>query len=84
MPIAFKQDSNTIAICADSCTGQSKCKDLPCLLCEGLQHTPNFHKFIQQAADVAEFTNWAYLNSHQLQSLLTKLSKKCHKLQNQA
>jgi len=84
MPIAFKQASNTITIRADSCTGQSENKDLPCLRCEGMQHTPNFREFVQQAIDAAEFTNWQYLNSNQLQSLLKKLSNKCHELRNKA
>jgi hypothetical protein len=83
-PIDFKQDSNTIAVQVDSCTGESECKDWPCLRCEGLQHTPNFRAFIQRATDASEFTNREYLSLHRFQSLLTKLLNKCRELHTQA
>ena len=38
-PVAFIEDTNSIAICADNCTGSSVSQQLPCRPCESLPQT---------------------------------------------
>jgi hypothetical protein len=83
MPISFSGKRNTITIRADSCQGYSDQLEGPCRLCKALPDSVKFRDFVQQASRASDHTQWDYLSSQQLQSLLTRANKNCRQLRTQ-
>jgi len=82
-PIAFSKKRNEITICADNCEGQSNQLNGSCRKCTALPDSVKFRDFVQQAFNASDHTQWDYLSSEQLQSLLTKANQNCRRLRTQ-
>ena len=82
-PIAFSKKRNEITICADNCEGQSNQLNGSCRKCTALPDSVKFRDFVQQAFNAADHTQWDYLSSEQLQSLLVKANHNCQQLRTQ-
>jgi hypothetical protein len=78
--VSFIEDTNTISIRADNCTGSTVNQQLPCRPCGSLPQSLKFQDFIERATEASVFTNWDYLNSQQLKAVLKRLSGTCHEL----
>lgn len=82
-PIAFSKKRNEIMICADNCEGQSNQLNGACRKCTALPDSVKFRDFVQQAFNASDHTQWNYLSSEQLQSLLIKANHNCQRLRTQ-
>ena len=82
-PIAFSKKRNEITILADNCEGQSNQLNRSCRKCTALPDSVKFRDFVQQAFNASDHTQWDYLSSEQLQSLLTKANQNCWRLRTQ-
>jgi hypothetical protein len=79
-PIAFSQKHNEITIRADNCEGQSNQLNRSCRRCTALPDSLKFRDFVEQTFNALDHTQWDYLTSEQLQSLLIKANQNCRRL----
>ena len=83
-PIAFNKKNNKLTICSDHCEGSSHhLIDGACTGCKALPESQKYCDFVQHAVAAPVHTQWEYLTSDQLSSLLSKSNQNCRQLQNQ-
>ena len=72
-PIASNKKHNKITICLDHCEGSSHhLINGACTACKALPESPKYCDFVQCAVIAPAHTQWDYLTSDQLSSLLSK------------
>ena len=83
-PIAFNKKDNKISICSDHCEGSSHhLIDGACTSCKALPESRRYCDFVKHAVNAPAHTQWDYLTSDQLSSLLSKSNQNCRQLRTQ-
>ena len=80
-PIAFNKTDNKITVHSDNCEGSSHhLIDGACTTCKALPESAKYRNFVQHAVTAPAHTQWDYLTSDQLSSLLSKSNNICPQL----
>ena len=83
-PIAFDKKNNKLTIRSDHCEGSSHYLiNGTCTGCKALPESSKYRDFVQLAVAAPAHSQWDYLTSDQLSSLLSKSNQNCRQLRTQ-